>query len=509
MRRRSFHAASAVLVGASLALSGCSLVGSSTPSSSTPVPPSVTRAPTPTLAKFYSQKIAWKDCDGVQCAKLTVPLDYANPTGATIQLAIDRVPATGSRKGSLVVNPGGPGGSGYDYAAAADQIVTGSIRKAYDVVGFDPRGVQRSDPIECVSGSQLDSILGSDPTPDDAAEVAAATATAKGFGAACKANAGPLLGHVSTVEVARDLDVLRAALGSPKLDYLGKSYGTLIGSTYAGLFPHNVGRMVLDGVVPPDLTSEQVAQGQAGGFELATRSYVANCVSSGDCPLGSSVDAGMARIRSFLKQVDAQPLPVSGQGDVKQLTEGWASLGIAEAMYDKGSWSTLTKAMKQAFDGKGDRLMALADQYADRSSDGTYDGNIMQVGNAVNCLDQPSSTSASTYEADVTSFSKSAPTWGPFLAWSGLTCAEWPIKATGTAHRISAAGSGPVLVVGTTRDPATPYAWSQRLASELSNGHLLTYDGDGHTAYGQSGCVDDTVDAYLLKGTVPTEGKRC
>ncbi|MBO1753733.1 alpha/beta hydrolase [Allobranchiibius sp. CTAmp26] len=509
MTRRPAYAASVFLVGASLALSGCSVLGSSAPSPTTPVPPSVTSPPTPSLAKFYSQKISWDDCGPVRCAKLTVPLDYANPGGATIQLAIDKVPATGSRKGSLIVNPGGPGGSGYDYAAAADQIVTGSIRKSYDVVGFDPRGVQRSDPIQCVGDAQLDGILGSDPTPDTPSEVTAAVALAKGFGAACKKNAGPLLGHVSTVEVARDVDVLRAALGSPKLDYLGKSYGTLIGSTYAGLFPRNVGRMVLDGVVPPDLTSEQVAQGQAGGFELATRSYVANCVSSGGCPLGSTVDAGMARIRSFLKQVDAQPLPVSGESDVKKLTEGWASLGIAEAMYTKQSWPTLTKAMKQAFGGKGDQLMALADQYADRSSDGSYQGNIMQVGNAVNCLDQPSSSSTATYEADVTSFSKSAPTWGPFLAWSGLTCAQWPIKATGTAHRISAAGSGPILVVGTTRDPATPYAWSQRLATELSNGHLLTYDGDGHTAYGQSGCVDDTVDAYLLNGSVPANGKRC
>lgn len=267
--------------------------------------------------------------------------------------------------------------------------------------------------------------------------------------------------------------------------------------------------MVLDGVVPPDLTSGQVAQGQATGFETATRAYVANCVSSKSCPLGGSVDTGMARIRGFLKQVDARPLPVKGQGDVRQLTEGWASIGIAEAMYNKGSWPVLTAAMTSAFAGDGTALMVLADQYADRNANGSYAGNIMQVGSAVNCLDQPSSPSLSTYEQDARSFAKAAPTWGAYLGWSGLTCANWPVKATGTAHRITAAGSGPILVVGTTRDPATPYEWSRRLATELSNGHLLTYNGDGHTAYGRSTCVNNTVDRYLLQGTVPPDGARC
>lgn len=497
------------LVGVvSLGLVGCS-GSSSAEESPTSVPASVTAAPSPGLAKYYSQKLGWKECGPVQCATLTVPLDYAKPGGATVKLALDKVPASGKSKSSLVVNPGGPGGSGYDYAAAADRIVTDSIRKSYDVVGFDPRGVQRSDPITCVGDTQLDNILGADPTPDGPAEERTAVATAKRLGAACAAHAGPLLGHVSTTEVAKDLDILRASLGSAKLDYLGKSYGTLIGSTYAGLFPANVGHMVLDGVVPPDLTSNQVAQGQATGFETATKAYVANCVSSGSCPLGGTVGAGMARIQAFLKQVDATPLPVKGEGDVRQLTEGWASLGIAEAMYDKSSWPVLTSAMKNAFAGDGTALMGLADQYADRNSNGSYSGNIMQVGSAVNCLDQPSSPSLTTYQQDVQSFSKVAPTWGPFLAWSGLTCSQWPVKATGTAHRITAAGSGPILVVGTTRDPATPYEWSQRLAGELRNGHLLTYDGDGHTAYGRSSCVNTTVDRYLLQGTVPPGGARC
>jgi len=492
------------------AASSVAVSGGSTSAAATGTP--ATSGTAASLAKFYDQKLDWSSCGQAQCAKLTVPVDYAKPDGATIQLAIDKVPATGHRKGALVVNPGGPGGSGVDYAAAAASgyVVSKDVRSSYDVVGFDPRGVQRSAPITCYGDAQMDKFLGEDPTPDAKAEQQQAAKDNKAFGKACEAKAGNLLAHVSTVEVAKDMDILRAALGEQKLNYLGKSYGTFIGSTYAGLFPKRVGRFVLDGVVPPDITSTQESLGQAKGFEQATRSYVRNCVAEGSCPLGDSVDSGMARIRKFLKDVDAHPLPVTGQGDVRKLTEGWASYGIADAMYDKSSWPTLTDAFQAAFNGSGDKLMTLADQYADRNSDGTYNGNIMQVINAVNCLDRGSSSDLATYRKDVKIFSKVAPTWGPMLAWGGLGCGEWPIKATGKPEKITAAGSGPILVLGTTRDPATPYQWSVRLARELQNGHLLSYDGDGHTAYMMgSSCVDSAVDAYILKGTIPPKGKTC
>ncbi|GGB26804.1 proteinase [Flexivirga endophytica] len=464
------------------------------------------------LSKFYDQQLKWTDCGDAKCADLTVPVDYAKPGGPTIKLAIDKVPATGDKKGSLVVNPGGPGGSGVDYAAAAASgyVVSKDVRSSYDVVGFDPRGVQRSAPITCYGDAQMDRYLAADPTPDDAAEQQQAAKDSRAFGDACVAKTGNLIKHVSTVEVAKDMDVLRAALGDDKLNYLGKSYGTFIGSTYADLFPKHVGRFVLDGVVPPDITGTQMGLGQAKGFEQATRSYVRDCVASGSCPLGANVDDGMARIRSFLKQVDAKPLKVTGEGDVHKLTEGWATMGIAQAMYDKGSWPTLTDAFRSALNGNGNKLMALADQYAERSSDGSYSGNIMQVINAVNCLDRGGSSDLETYRDDAKTFAKAAPTWGPMLAWGGLACGEWPVKATGKPERVTAKGSGPILVVGTTRDPATPYEWAQRLAKELDNGHLLTYDGDGHTAYKMgSSCVDGVVDDYLVKGTVPAAGKAC
>ncbi|MFC6704197.1 alpha/beta hydrolase [Flexivirga alba] len=464
------------------------------------------------LAKFYDQKLKWTDCGHAKCTDLTVPVDYAKPGGPTIKLAIDKIPATGDSKGALVVNPGGPGGSGVDYAAAAASgyVVSKTVRSSYDVVGFDPRGVQRSAPITCYGDAQMDTYLGEDPTPDTAAEQQQVAKDSRAFGNACVDKTGDLIKHVSTVEVAKDMDVLRAALGDDKLNYLGKSYGTFIGSTYAGLFPKRVGRFVLDGVVPPDITGTQMGLGQAKGFEQATRSYVRDCVAQSNCPLGTNLDDGMARIRKFIKQVDTKPLKVTGQGDVTKLTEGWATMGIAEAMYDKNSWPTLTDAFQAAFNGSGDKLMALADQYAERNSDGTYSGNIMQAINAVNCLDRAGSSDLASYRQDAATFAKVAPTWGPMLAWGGLACGEWPVKATGKPERITAKGSGPILVVGTTRDPATPYEWAQRLAKELDNGHLLTYDGDGHTAYMMgSSCVDGVVDAYLVDGTVPAAGKAC
>ncbi|AKU19231.1 proteinase [Luteipulveratus mongoliensis] len=467
--------------------------------------------PSPALAQFYNQKLNWQDCEGDnKCAGLKVPIDYTKPAGGSIEVAVLKSAATGDKKGSLVVNPGGPGGSGVDYAAAADFVVSSKVHKSYDVVGFDPRGVQRSAPITCLDDKQLDTFLGSDPSPDDKAEEGSFMKSTKGFGDACKTKAGPLLSHVSTSDAVKDMDVLRAALGEPKLDYLGKSYGTFLGSTYADQFPSRVGKFVLDGVVSPDLTNTEMNKGQAEGFERATKSYVKDCVAGGGCPLGSTQQAGEQKIRDFLKQVDAKPIPVTDDEQVKQLTEGWASMGIAAAMYDQGSWGTLTQAFKSAFGGDGNGLMKLANSYAERGSGGSYSGNIMQVINAVNCLDRQGNSDPASYEKDQADFSKTAPTWGPMLAWGTAICGTWPVKATGAPKKITAAGSGPILVIGTTRDPATPYEWSQRLAAMLQNGRLISYDGDGHTAYRRSNsCVDNAVDAYLLDGKDPGKSLKC
>lgn len=463
------------------------------------------------LARFYGQNLAWSDCGPNQCAKLSVPIDYSHPDGDTLKLAVLKVEAASpsDRIGSLVVNPGGPGGSGVSYARAADAIVTKAVRAVYDVVGFDPRGVGLSSPIKCLNDRELDSFLGSDPTPNNKTGEQQLADGAKAFADKCMTNGGPLLGHVSTIEAAKDMDVLRAALGETKLDYLGKSYGTFLGATYADLFPTKVGRFVLDGAIDPNLTSSQVNEGQAVGFETETRAYVQDCVRRGGCPLGNTLDSGMQRLRDFLSSLDASPLPVNDRY-VKALTEGWGSLGIAVAMYDQRLWSQLTDALRSALAGNAGPLMNLADSYAYRSNQGVYSGNLMQVIYAVNCLDRSDSKDLTHYESQARSLSAKAPTWGPFLAWSTVPCGYWPVPANNAPKKITAAGSGPIVVVGTTRDPATPYMWAQGLASELANGHLITFKGDGHTAYTRSNsCVDNAVDAYLLKGTVPAPGLTC
>jgi pimeloyl-ACP methyl ester carboxylesterase len=508
----------AALVGATvtaLVLGGCSVVDGLGGSGSAPSVSVTPQSPPPgseALSRFYAQRLDWTDCEGAQCATLRVPVDYASPQGDTIELALVKVPARkpSKRIGSLVVNPGGPGASGVDYARAADVIVGKGVRNAYDVVGFDPRGVGRSAPIDCLTDAELDKFLAGDPTPDDAAEEADAARRARAFADSCEATAGSLLGHVSTREAARDMDVLRAALGEDKLTFLGASYGTLLGATYAELFPKQVGRIVLDGVVPPDLSYQELNLGQAKGFERATRAWAAYCVRKGDCPLGSSVEQVMQGLRTFLASLDQSPLTRTGDNAVPRLTEGWASLGIAIAMYDEGLWQYLVDAMGDAIGGDGTSLMQLADQYAHRNPGGQYSDNLMEVIYAVNCLDKTDPVDLQERHRLAQESMKDAPTWGPFLVWSSLPCAGWPVKATGVTSKISAAGAGPVVLIGTTRDPATPYEWAVRLRKQLAHASLITFDGDGHTAYTRSNkCVDGAVDAYFLKGTVPKDGLRC
>jgi pimeloyl-ACP methyl ester carboxylesterase len=479
-----------------------------TGTSSPPPEPSPETSAPEGLEELYSQTLEWSECEGGECSTLTVPIDYAEPDGATIELALLRVPATGERQGSLLVNPGGPGASGVEYARLAEFVVSPDVAAAYDIVGFDPRGVAGSAPIVCFDDARMDEFLGSDPTPDTPEEESASEELVTDFADSCAEAAPELLGHVSTVEAARDMDVLRAALGEEQTDYLGASYGTFLGATYAELFPDRVGRLVLDGAIDPELEGLELALGQAAGFEQATRSYVQDCIDQGDCPLGSTVDEGMERLTAFLDEVDADPLPVSGD-TVTELTEGWALLGIIVAMYDQSAWDILTQALERAFDGDGSTLMLLANVYADREADGTYNGNGMQAIYAVNCLDRPSIGSDRTDEEVLAEFEEVAPTFGRYLAGEGA-CEVWPVEAAESLESYAAEGADPIVVIGTTGDPATPYAWAGALADTLDSGVLVSYEGEGHTAYGRSNdCVDDAVDAFLLEGTVPEDGLTC
>lgn len=514
LRVRALVAGAASLA---LVLSGCSLLDRSDPAPA--ASPTATAVRTPPagsegLAPFYAQQLAWKGCGVGECAGLRVPLDYAKPAAETITVQVLRMRATKKKQriGSLVVNPGGPGGSGVDYARAADFIVGKPVRQRFDIVGFDPRGVQRSKGVDCLPDAQMDTFLGQDPTPDDTAEQQAFAASGKQFGLGCQQRTGALLAHVSTVDAAKDMDVLRAALGEEKLHYLGKSYGTYLGATYAGLFPRSVGRFVLDGVLPPDITPAELSSGQAEGFERATRAWAADCVNEGSCPLGASTEAVMQRLRSLLKELDSRPVPVSGDDRVKQLTEGWAATGIAQAMYDQGSWGALTDALRDVVEQKdGTELMKLADQYAQRDPDGRYATNLLEAFYSISCLDNPDSADPAVFEQRAAEASRKAPTWGSFLAWGSLVCGQWPVKQAGAGpHKISAEGSAPIVVVGTTRDPATPYEWSVRLRDQLANARLVTFDGDGHTAYARSnGCVDGSINDFYTEGKVPADNTKC
>ncbi|MEJ1201735.1 MULTISPECIES: alpha/beta hydrolase [unclassified Streptomyces] len=470
------------------------------------------------LAPYYEQKLSWRDCGvpGFQCATMKAPLDYAKPTGGDVRLAVARKKATGpgKRLGSLLVNPGGPGGSAIGYLQQYAGIgYPEEVRAQYDMVAVDPRGVARSEPIECLDGREMDAYTRTDVTPDDEGEADELVDAYQKFAEGCGADAPKLLRHVSTVEAARDMDVLRAALGDEKLTYVGASYGTFLGATYAGLFPDRAGRLVLDGALDPSLPARRLNMEQTAGFETAFQSFAKDCVRQPDCPLGdqgTTPDQVGKNLKAFFDDLDAKPVP-TGDADGRKLTESLATTGVIAAMYDEGAWQqlreSLTSAMKEN-DGAG--LLVLSDSYYEREADGGY-SNLMFANAAVNCLDLPAAfSSPDEVREALPDFEKASPVFGEGLAWSSLNCAYWPVKATGEPHRIEAAGATPIVVVGTTRDPATPYRWAEALADQLSSGRLLTYEGDGHTAYGRgSTCIDSAINTYLLRGTAPEDGKRC
>jgi pimeloyl-ACP methyl ester carboxylesterase len=502
------------------AVSACS-AGSST-SSASPVGSVALRAlpeATPSaLASYYGQRPKWRACgvSGFECGTLKAPLDYAQPAKGDIRLAVARKKATGpgKRLGSLLVNPGGPGGSAVDYLQSYAGVgYPAKVRARYDMVAVDPRGVARSEPVECLTGRRMDTYTQTDTTPDDARETGELVDAFKKFAAACGQRSARLLRHVSTVEAARDMDLVRAALGDEKLSYVGASYGTFLGATYAGLYPEHVGRLVLDGAMDPSLSARKMNQDQTAGFETAFRSFAKDCVHRSDCPLGgagTSPERAGENLKAFFRRLDSAPID-AGDADGRKLGEALATTGVIAAMYDEGAWEQLREALGTAMKGKdGAGLLALSDSYYERDADGRY-ANLMSANAAVNCLDLPAAfASPEEVEKGVPDFEKASPVFGEGLAWASLNCAYWPVRPTGEPRRIEAKGAAPIVVVGTTRDPATPYSWAQALAAQLSSGTLLTYEGDGHTAYGRgSACIDSAINSYLLDGAAPTGGKRC
>ena len=454
------------------------------------------------MADYYSQTLEWTSCkDGFDCSWLNVPLDYANPTTETIQIAVIRMKAN-SPHGSLVLNPGGPGGSGIDYVRALDYIMTKTLRDNFDIVGFDPRGVGQSTPVHCLDNQQTDAYIAADGTPDDQAEIDSSVALLKQFADECKQKSPELMKFMDTVSAAKDIDILRAALGDEKLNWLGKSYGTFLGATYADLFPTKVGRMMLDGAVDPALTNQELNLGQAIGFDNALNRWVANCVKKADCPLKSGGSQGVKEVLDFLNKLDSHP----GQlADGREFTQAMAVTAVIGPLYDKVyGWPELRQSMTDAFNGDYEAMGQSLDFYTSRDQSGQFTDNSNDAIMVVNCIDRPDRPSVADIEKLVPEWQKKAPVFGDYLAWGNLACLNWTAPATGAPKKITADGSPTILVVGTINDPATPYPWAVALAKELSKGVLLTMDGDGHTAYFQgSACIDKYVDNFYLTGQAP------
>jgi pimeloyl-ACP methyl ester carboxylesterase len=460
------------------------------------------------LDRYYDQTLAWADCGGgAECATLLVPLDYEEPDGQAISLALKRQRAAdqSNRVGSLLINPGGPGASGVDYLSYAG--FDSAITDVYDVVGFDPRGVARSTPVDCLSDEELDAYIASDPTPDDDAEVQQLRDDWSNVTAGCVEKSGPLLEHLSTVEAARDMDVMRQVLGDASLNFFGASYGTYLGATYAALFPDKVGRFVLDGAVDPVEERRQTHIDQAAGFEAALTAYLEFCVAEGGCPLGDDVDSARQALIGFFEAVDANPLPSS---DGRPVTEGVAQLGVALALYARDLWPALTAALVEASGGRGDTLLLLADAYSTRQKDGTFADNRIEAQPAVNCLDHPEDETLEEIQAGADDFLEASPVFGPTAQWWPYGCSNWPVESSEKQPDFAAEGAAPIVVVGTTRDPATPYQSAVDLADTLDSGVLLSRDGDGHTAYGAGNdCIDAAIHTFLVEGTPPADGTQC
>ena len=461
----------------------------------------------------YNQKVDWQLCeDGVfQCAKVKVPLDWDEPEGETIELSVIRK-FTNNAVGSLLINPGGPGGSGYDFLANSwADIGTATLRNNYTFVSFDPRGVSRSAAVKCFDAKGTDHLLydSNNAEPGSAEDIKLMREELKAFVEACQKNTGKVLGEIDTVSSARDMDVIRAVLGDSKLNYLGFSYGTFLGTTYAALFPDKVGRFVLDGAIDPRVSDEQQSINQLAGFDLALNNYLKDCVSrDSECPFKGNLWSAKQEVRQFLKGMETKTLPTD---DGRKLTISSATTGLIMALYSDTYWIYLSQAFTEAFDGNGTTFIRLADFYNDRQEDGRYKGNTLEANIAINCLDSRSSSKPEKMAAQNQKLLRLSPILGRYWQNGALTCEQWPYPVAKKPESYAATGAPTILVVGTTGDPATPYEQSVSLAHDvLADGFLLTFKGEGHTAYGRSNvCVSDVVDNFLIEGTLPDKEPRC
>ncbi|NUP02651.1 MAG: alpha/beta fold hydrolase, partial [Nonomuraea sp.] len=411
----------------------------------------------------------------VRCGKLAVPLDYARPDGDKIELALIKLPATDPKKrlGSMVFNFGGPGASGVDTLDQAAKALT-ALRGHYDLVSFDPRGVERSAGVRCGDGAEMDKFTALDTLPSNEQTHRESQDANKEFAELCQKNSGKILPYVGTVNAARDMDRIRAAVGDPKLNYVGMSYGTQLGAVYATEFPKNVGRMLLDAPLDPTVTFEQRTLAQTRGFQKAYESFLRSCVKGG-CAVGQDVTTANANVGKLMNQLTAKPLDVNG----RQLTQGLASTGVAAALYSELTWPFLEQALGEALKGRGEALLYLADSYTGRNEDGTYSTQMTSFP-AITCVDTAERPGEAELRRTEAAALKISPLFGS--EGSGGLCRVWPAKGSDQARHVNATGSAPIVVVGGRGDPATPYEWAPKLTAQLKTARLVTYEGEGHGA---------------------------
>lgn len=494
-----------------LALAACTSTGTSSEttagaSGATPIKAEMPAAPAG-LEEFYAQEVAWTECgSGFECATITVPMDYDNPQAKSINLSLKKALAGKKALGSLLVNPGGPGASGREMVDYATHYFSDKIRDSFDIVGFDPRGVGDSSPVDCLDDAELGSMLDKS-YPDSPEGEADAKADTEKLVQGCKDKSGDLLKFVGTREAAKDMDVIRQLVGDPKLYYVGYSYGTSLGGMYAELFPQNVGRMILDGAVDDAIPAFEQAKAQVKGFEKAFGAYLSNCVDSGSCVLGSTVDEGWAKLKDLVTQVKSSPVP-AGEGRV--LGDVGFFYGLITPLYDDSSWFALDAAFDELINrGTGETFALLFDQYMGRDGK-TFTNNMFEANFAISCDDSVIEGTEADWEKMADELKEASPIFGEAMGYSQYACQIMPGGEKGPLGPFVAAGSAPIVVVGTTGDPATPYEWGKAFAKNLDNSRFVTWQGEGHTAYGRAGdCINKTLDKYLLTGEAPEDGLTC
>jgi pimeloyl-ACP methyl ester carboxylesterase len=464
--------------------------------------PGATQSPT---ASPSPGKIAWTECGGFECGDLQVPLDYARPEGRKITLALIRKVATdrANRIGSLLLNPGGPGEPGIEFLRNDVQSLS-HLNTRFDLISFDPRGVGQSTPITCVDAPTEDAYLAQDSVLDDPKEKADYIQSNKDFAAACQSKSGDLLPFMDSASVAKDMDQIRIAVGDAKLSYLGFSYGTNYGQWYAHLFPDKVRALSLDGVVDPTVPANDSQYGQIVGFEQNLQAFLADCRARSSCFYMRTGDP-FTKLLALMNSLDKTPMRVGN----REMTRSLAMTGVLATLYDKRYWQYLDLALYQVENGNGRLLLSFADQYNRRHSDGTYDNLFNGAFESQWCLDHPVPNDVADYDKLVPKYTAASALFGPWSVYSNLQCAYWPVKATYRQTPLTADGAPPILLVGGTNDPATPYSEAQAVHRVLKGSALLTRSGLGHTSYDSSTCSHTYEDDYLLNLTLPPEGTVC